>query len=372
MKILFLTNIPSPYRIDFFNELGKSVDLTVIFEAESADGITFNWNLNEIKWFKAIFLKEGNIEEKTVNWQVLKYVKKNEYDVIIVTSYAYYTEMLSLLALKIKRIPYFLEIDGGLIRKENILKKVYKTFLISNAKGYVSPSNFSDLYLTYYGAESEKIFRYPFTSLKNVDIQQSLISREEKLKVRKDLLINEDKIVLTVGQFIHRKGFDILLNACKKIGKDVGVYIVGGEPTKEYLDLKNSLGLNNVHFCGFKTKEELAKYYRAADVFVFPTREDVWGLVINEAMAHGLPIITTDKCIAGVELVKDNINGFIIPTENQEILGNKIIQILSDEDALQKMSLESLKNIKDYTIENMSMRHLEIFNKIIDGGKYEG
>ena len=68
--------------------------------------------------------------------------------------------------------------------------------------------------------------------------------------------MNEDKIVLAVGRFIHSKGFDVLLHACEKIGNDVGIYIVGGEPTKEYLDFKNRLELKNVHFCGFKTKEE--------------------------------------------------------------------------------------------------------------------
>ena len=58
-KVLFITNIPAPYRIDFYNELGKHCELTVIFEAKRAPGITFNWKENTISNFKAIFLKEG-------------------------------------------------------------------------------------------------------------------------------------------------------------------------------------------------------------------------------------------------------------------------------------------------------------------------
>ena len=61
MKVLFITNIPAPYRIDFYNELGKQIDLTVVFEAKGAEGIRFNWNIDEINNFKAIFLDEGNI-----------------------------------------------------------------------------------------------------------------------------------------------------------------------------------------------------------------------------------------------------------------------------------------------------------------------
>lgn len=69
MKILFITNIPSPYRVDFYNELAKFVDLTVIFEARRAKGIRFSWNDNNIQ-FKAIFLSEGEIQEKKL---ILKY-----------------------------------------------------------------------------------------------------------------------------------------------------------------------------------------------------------------------------------------------------------------------------------------------------------
>lgn len=75
-KVLFITNIPAPYRIDFYEILGKYYDLTVLFEAKRAPGITFNWKEDGIKNFKAIFLKEGEIEEKKVNWDIFKYLKK--------------------------------------------------------------------------------------------------------------------------------------------------------------------------------------------------------------------------------------------------------------------------------------------------------
>jgi glycosyltransferase involved in cell wall biosynthesis len=363
MKILILSNIPSPYRIDFFNELGKSVDLTVVFEAKTAAGIRFNWNIDEIQFFRAVFLKEGDINEKSINWSILKYIKKNHYDHIIVTSYAYYTEMLALLALKIRRIPYFLEIDGGLIRQEGMLKKFLKTFLISNAAGYFSPSKTSDDYLVYYGANKSLIYRYPFTSLRNQDILTDLVPNEEKLNIRNELGIKERKVVLAVGQFIHRKGFDLLINASKYLSDDIGVYFVGGKPTKEYIELKDKYDLSNVHFKGFKTKGELSKFFKAADAFVLPTREDVWGLVINEAMGFGLPVISTNKCIAALELVVESKNGYIVKVEDSESIAKKIKILLSDDKLNAHMSKNSLQIIRNYTIENMAIQHLLIFNK---------
>ncbi|MFJ5768869.1 glycosyltransferase family 4 protein [Psychrobacillus sp. NPDC093180] len=371
MKVLIISNIPSPYRIDFFNELGKAVDLTVIFEAKLANEIKFNWNLEEIKWFKAKFLKESNIEEKKVDWSILKYIKKNYYDVIIVTSYAYLTEMVALLTLKFKKIPYYLEIDGGLIRTdENYFKSKLKSFLISNAKGYFSPSKSSDDFLVYYGADREQIYRYPFTSLKREDILNEVIQADEKSVLKKQLNIQEEKVVLSVGRFIHGKGFDVLLNACNEIGKDIGVYIVGGNPTDEYVKLKNKYNLTNVHFIGFKTKEELKNYYKAADLFVLPTRGDVWGLVINEAMCHGLPVITTDKCVAGIELIENYRNGFIVPVDHSGELSEKMNIILEDMETKNNMSNQNLEVIRKYTIENMVNKHLEIL-KVKENSKFE-
>lgn len=82
-KVLFITNIPAPYRIDFYNELGKHCELTVIFEAKRAPGITFNWKENTISNFKAIFLKEGEIQETKIDWSIFKYIKQLKYDVIL-------------------------------------------------------------------------------------------------------------------------------------------------------------------------------------------------------------------------------------------------------------------------------------------------
>lgn len=361
MKVLFITNIPSPYRIDFYNELGKSVDLTVIFEAKGAEGIRFNWNINKIKNFKAIFLKEGNIKEKRIDWKILKYIKKNKYDEVVATSYSYFTEMVALICLKIKRIPYFLETDGGLIRDETIQKRAYKRFLVSNAKGYFSPSKSSDDYLFFYGAKREIIHRYPFTSLQDSDILKEVPNEKEKIELRQKLGLKEKKIILSVGQFIYRKGYDILLNVCKNLSNDIGIYIVGGKPTDEYLELKKNLNLDNVHFEGFKTKDELSEYYKTSDLFVLPTREDIWGLVINEAMAYGLPVITTDKCVAALELVKNNENGYIVSVNNIEEFVQKINEILFNEDLCRQMGEKSLKIIRTYTIENMSLIHSNVF-----------
>ena len=364
MKILFVTNIPVPYRIDFYNELGKKVDLTVVFEAKGAadQGIKFNYNFDEIKNFKAIFLSDGNIKENKINWTIFKAIKGN-YDKIVLTSYSYMTEMALLIYFKFKRVPYYLSSDGGIIKyKEQKLRKWYKTFLISGAKGYFSPSDMSDKYLEYYGAKKKVIYRYPFTSYKKKNQIEEIITDIEKEKIKTKLNIKEKYLVLGVGQFIYRKGWDLLLNAMEGISDEVALCLIGGKPTEEYKRIVAEKKLQHVYFMDFMKSEELSEYYKAADLFVLPTREDIWGLVINEAMNYGLPVITTTACVAGQELVQQEENGYLVDSEDLHIiteLNCYIKKIIFSKGIREQLSNASLRAIKKYSIENMACSYHE-------------
>ena len=362
-KILFITNIPAPYRIDFYEKLGKYFDLTVLFEAKRAPGIKFNWKENEINNFNAIFLKEGDIEEKKINWKVFKYLRKMDYDHIVVTNYAYFTELAALLSIKMRHIPYYYELDGAMIcYEESCLKRLFKSFFLQGAKAYLSPSYVSDKYVKYYVGNKANIFRYPFSSLSESDILPQLLSLQEKNVIRQKLDIKEPKMILAVGQFIHRKGFDVLMEAVKDMDRNLGIYIVGGKPTEEYLSLQKKYDLTQVHFEGFKTKDELAEYFKAADLFVHPTREDIWGLVINEAMAYGLPVVTTNKCVAGMELVSDK--DCLIDTDSAEQLKSIMETLMWDDDRRLRIAADNLKKIAGYTVEKMAEAHIKVFENL--------
>ena len=362
MKVLFLTNIPSPYRVDFFNELGKYCDLTVLYERKKADDR--EWLSKKSINYKSVFLngiKKGN--DTALCLGVIKYLSQ-KFDHIIIGGYSTPTGMLAILYLKFIHKEYILNCDGGFIRKDekNINYKL-KKFFISGANCYLSTGKVCTNYLLYYGAEKNNIHFYPFTSLYKKDILEHTLSIDEKEFLKNELDIHDKKIVIYVGQMIHRKGIDILLNAASNVSNDVIFYIVGGKPTEEYKKIISDLNLKNIRFLDFMQKNILFKYYQIADLFVLPTREDIWGLVINEAMANGLPIITTNKCVAGEELIDQN--GILIESEDVESLSKNINKILFDDLLQKEYATNSLEIIRNYTIENMASR----IYQILLGGK---
>lgn len=360
MKVLFIANIPSPYRVDFFNELGKKCDLTVLYERKQASDR--EWSVAKAKNYEEIYLHGINVGADTAfSIDILKYLKKGIYDIVVVGGYSTPTGMLAIEYMMFNNISFIMNSDGGFIKKHNGILDPIKRHFISRASAWLSPSEVTDNYLVHYGADYKKIYRYPFTSLFERDILKTTVPIKNKHKIREKLKIKQKQVIISVGQFIHRKGFDVLLKAGNNINKNVGIYIVGGKATEEYIKIQQKYGLDNIYYIPFMDSAKLKEYYSAADIFVLPTREDIWGLVVNEAMANGLPVITTDKCVAGLELIKNGYNGFVVPADEPVLLSEYINKTLSNIELMNFMSKNSIKIISKYTLENMAQRHIDIF-----------
>lgn len=369
-RVLCISNVPAPYTVSFYNELGKKMDLTVLFERVFASNRETEWFCAKENNFKAIYLNGTNFgAEAAICFNVIEYIN-HSYDLIIVANYSSPTGILAIAYLRIKRIPFYIHADGGMIAQEPLWKFKLKKLLISSANGYFSSGKLTDEYFCYYGKKSSNCCRYPFTSIRKKDLCHKAITSIAKKNSRKsEAIFFEDTVVLFVGRIIHGKGVDILIKAAKYLPNSIGINIIGGSPTKELDNLISSLGIKNIHFHPFMPFDMIMKYMRAADFFVFPTRYDVWGLVVNEALGQGLPVITTDKCLAGLELVRDGINGFIIPSENPKALAEKILYLHNNPEKLFEMSEQSLRIIEPYTIENMAdvyANNIEYFCKMQD------
>lgn len=366
-QVLFITNYPSPYRVNFYDELGKYVDVTVLFADRVEQKVTrdADWFEESKGGFRMVQLKQRvlTIKGRDLCLDVRQWVRK-PFDAIVVCGYASPTAVLAMQYMRLHRIPFFMEVDGGLIRPDSKWKYRIKRRLVTLPNAWIGSGRQTAKYLTHYGAEASAISSYPFSSLWEADIPAAIPTPEEKQALRQALGIREEKVVISVSRFIPSKRLDMLIRSAADLGSDVGVYIIGGIPTQAYTDLQRELGAENVHFVGFLKKDKLTQYYQAADLFALPTQSDVWGLVINEAMAQGLPVVTTDGCVAGVELVENGINGYIVPVDDNKALTEAIAKTLGAD--YRQMGRQALETIRPYTIENMVKAHVEIFS---DGRK---
>ena len=105
-------------------------------------------------------------------------------------------------------------------------------------------------------------------------------------------------------------------------------------------------------------KEKLSEYYKAADIFVLPTREDIWGLVVNEAMAYALPVITTVQCVSGTEMIKPEVTGSLLAVGDENGIVKKIYSWRKYD------RNEVLSTARKYSIEAMAKAHVDFLSII--------
>lgn len=370
MKVLYVFNHPAPYRMNFFNELGKSLDLHVIIErhGEANRGRNFYFFDSQDTHFTFEYLKHPLTFGKmnSLSWQVIKHLKKNHYDIVVMEGYATITEMLTIRYLKKKRIPYVLEVNGGFKKEgESRLKKALKTKYIQGANYYLSPNQNSNEYLVYYGAQKERISNYPYSSIFAHEVQKSMANSDERKDLKKQYHLDPDaQYLISVGEYCERKNFTQLIDIFSHLQKDrpqLQLLIIGdGQLKKQYQQQIRSLGLEAcVHLLPFQNKRDLLNYYRLADLFIFLSKEDNYGHVVNEAMSQGLPVVSANKVNAGLHLIENGTNGYIVDLKDSALITTTIIE------ALQKpeMGNNALKTSRQNTIETMTQAHLDFFEK---------
>ena len=358
-KVLIVFNHPAPYKVRLFNELSKYFDLHVIFERDSASDRNKNFYFEEKYNFtthKIHGIKFGR--EGFISSGVKKHLQYNEYDLVIMNGYSHFAEMNAINWMKKWKAPYVLYINGGTIKKESSLKRKIKHHYISRANAYFSPDEESNKYLTYYGANPQRILNYPYSTIYENEIVKERPNKEE---IRKELNIKFDKVFVSSGQLIKRKNYLSLVKEWKKFPENYGFFLIGdGKQRNEIEELIKSENIKNVVLTGFLSREEMFKYFRAADAFLFPSKEDIYGHVINEALSQGIPAISTNKVNSAVKLIKNAKNGFLL----NELKGKELEKAVNE---ILKLDLfdNCVNTAKENTIEKMAERHVEMINEVI-------
>lgn len=359
MKILFVFNHPAPYKVKLFNLLSRKVDLDVIFERYKANDRPDSFYHEKDYSFNAIFLKHGAFsKENSCTSELKNFIRDNHknYDLIIMNGYSTFSEIKAIKYMNKKSIPFYLYVNGGLIRKESHFKNYFKRRIISSAKGYFSPSKETDDYLVHYGAKKSLINRYTYSTIENNDVLNKPISQNYKEEKRKDFSLPNTTLFVTAGQFIKRKNNLELIKIFKNRNDSLLLIGDGKEKTK-YLRFVEKNHIKNVFFHDFVAKKELFEILQICDAFITLSLEDIYGHTINEAMANGLPVISSSKVMSAFKLIKNNENGFIVE------LGTDFSKEL---DRVKELDFDKIiSTSKNNTIEISAKEHLEIFERLL-------
>lgn len=345
-KLCWLIVGMSPYSIKLLNEVSKTYETQVIVDIGKEKNRNNEWKLDNNNNFKTYFIDE-NYKQK-----IKEFAK--EYDIFFDGEYMSKYGHYAVSEFKKNNKITILKADGGIAKNRGFVLNTFQSYMMKRHDYFMSSSNETSSYFTYYGVDPNKIILYKFTSLTNEDIKTNKELIKNKNEHRKQLNIDDKFTLISVGQPIRRKGFDILLNSYIKTGltDKINLYIIGGKPQEEIKKIVDDNKLINVHFIDLISSNELKKYYAASDSFVLCTREDIWGLVIQEAMSFGLPVITSNNCVCGNHFNKINNSVIVCDVNDEEAYSHKIKELYEDKDLLKEYSIKALETVEEYTIEN--------------------
>ena len=170
------------------------------------------------------------------------------------------------------------------------------------------------------------------------------------------------------GQMIRRKGVDLLLQAFNRLiarGLDARLLLVGREADlPEFLSQTSPVARSKISYQGFQPPERLPEYFAKSDVFVLPSRHDGWGVVVNQALAAGLPIITSDMVGAGNDFVENGVNGMRVNAEDVDALYAAMETLTLNPYLGPAWGEKSRKRAFDLTPEAGAIKWMRVFDRL--------
>ena len=348
-KILYLTNIEVPYRVEFFNLLGKQCDLTVMYERRSSFNRDSSWASAVEKKFKYLYLdgkKIGN--ENAFSLRILSIINK-KWDLVVVGCYNSAAQILAMAMMKLKRIPYVINLDGEPFL-ENNLKTKMKLLVLRSATAYLVAGESAKRSLRKVVGGKKLIVPYYFSSLTEKEIEKNSFYSN-----------NRDKFILVVGQYFDYKGMDVAFLAASR-DRSLHYKFVGmGKRTdlfkKDMVDLPS-----NIEIIPFLSKKELEYEYQHCSLVLLPSRQECWGLVVNEAASFGTPIVSTWGSGAALDFLATDYPLYLATPGDVDSLLESIKLCLNSDNTLYSRYLK--KKSFEYTIEKSVKAHLELFDEM--------
>jgi len=309
LKNVILTEIIAPYRIPVFNALARrgGVDLHVIFLAETdrtlrqwpvyADEIRFSYEvLPSWRW-------RAGERRFLVNRGLWSALEAASPQTVICGGYNYPSSWGSLWWARRRQVRFVLWTESNERDQRSGRAGVewLKRYFVRSCNAFVVPGKSSRAYLLKLGASDEAIFTAPNAVDNRFFANQSEKTRSRESEFRSQLKLPA-RFILFVGRLVPDKGIFDLLEAYAKLEgalrREVGLVFAGDGVSRQDLEQRaKRICPGTVCFPGFVQREDLAGLYALAEALVLPTHSDPWGLVVNEAMACGLPIIVSNVAI---------------------------------------------------------------------------
>ena len=348
MKVFVLTDCPSPYQVELFNEIESQGDCELEVAYLRSRDPNRQWKSSDIR-HATIEISQARECVRAADLVVFNYYRHANAERLIGeraglrTPWCFWGERPGL------HQPAW---AGRLLRKWKLSKLHASPVPIWGIGKFAV-----DEYRREFGAR-RPYFNLPYFS----DLKRFVnAGRREQ----------SERTFLFSGSLIHRKGVDLLAAAFVEVAREFSnakLRVIGDGELRASLEQTLRPVRERVEFVGFRDWDELPEAYASADVLCVPSRYDGWGLVVPEGLASGLPVIATDRMGAALEFLENGRNGWLIPAGDQRVLVNAMrdaAQLSSSE--LEQMTRHARQSVSGHTLQSGAARFVHCACEAVNG-----
>lgn len=383
MKICFLISHPIQYFSPVFRKITQfsGVNLSIIYHTKVGSSSyydvgfdkTVQWDTPLLDGYSFTFLstkeRVGGLQSK-----VIAEIIRQSPHIVILHGYNHMTNLIGWFIAKVIGAKVLMRGDTRPFyhHKKASLKPYIKRFLFRYVDGCLTIGSLNKKYYKSLGVPEDKIHFVPFC-VDNEFFDLGSVKVQVRRGLRMELGIEaKAKVVLFVAKLISRKRPADLIAAVallKKSHPDVVLVLAGSGNDENSLRLQASNSLVDVRFLGFRNQSELPSIYAMSDVFVLPAEAEPWGLVVNEAMAAGLPVVVSDDVGAAPDLVEGKETGVVYPVGNISRLADALDSLLSSPEDMSRFGNNARRVIEKWSVTACASGIIDVARKVLNPGQ---
>lgn len=375
IRLALVAASPIYYQVPLYRLIANDprIDFTAIFAssggvrpAEMGFGKPTKWDVDLLSGYRSVFLRRAAINPigdgnffTFRDLDVVRTLWEGNFDVLWLFGYNYLTHVLAAITELIRRRPVLFREEQTLIHSRSAAKLLVKRLalprLFRRFSGlYIGAQNRQ--WLQQYGVPQHRLYPVPYCVDNDLLRQKAYELQPARARLRANFGLNaEQPVVVMVSRLIAKKQPLFVLEAFARVRalRQCSLLIVGSGPLEHAMRKKvDQERIPDVVFTGFLNQSEVAAAYACADIFVLASKmHETWGIVVNEAMNFGLPVIVTDKVGCAVDLVRPDENGYIVDSESTEWLERALLQLLESSDLRRRFGEASLRIVAGFSYE---------------------
>jgi glycosyltransferase involved in cell wall biosynthesis len=377
VRLAIVTSHPIQYAAPLYAHLSRdpALDITVLycsdFSLRGARDPGFDravaWDIDLLGGYRSVFLGERHRTRSVAGFwslvcpELAWEIRKSRYDVLWVHGQQFAAYVLAFALAKLQRIPVMTRGDTHLGLPRSSLRRALRHRLLGTqyrfVERFLAVGSKNREYYRALGVPDERIFSVPFSVDNARFARASVLSEAERRARRHSFGVDDQRpVVLYASKLTRSKHPDDLLRAASLLlgrGCQIHVVVAGsGVLEAELRCLAAELALGErVSFIGFVNQSSLPELFASCDVFVLPSENEPWGLVVNEAMCAGLPVVVAEGVGCVPDLVEQGVNGFTCEADNPESLARALEPLLLDAELRRRMGEASRRLIATWDYE---------------------